>query len=40
MYKGHSFSTYATFSEKVTFLTCQGVRNVGFSENVAYVLNE
>ena len=39
MYKGHSFSTYATFSEKVTF-TCQGVRNVGFSENVAYVLNE
>ena len=46
----HWFSTYAKFSEKPTFLTpwyvhvhtCvyQGVRNVSFSENVAYVLNE
>ena len=48
--RNHSFSTYAKFSEKLTFLTpwypmlrtcaCQGVRNVSFSENFAYVLNE
>ena len=45
---GHPFSAYAKFSEKLTFLTSlirtrtcayQGVRNVSFSENVAYVLN-
>ena len=39
----YPFSTYAKFSEKLTFLTpwCayQGVRNVSFSENFAYVLN-
>ena len=36
----HPFSTYAKFSEKLT-RTCeyQGVRNVGFSENIPYVLN-
>ena len=47
---GHSFSTYSTFSEKLTsitswyayVLTCayQGVRNVSFVENFAYILNE
>ena len=46
---GHSFSTYAKFSEKLTFLapwythvTCayQGVRNNNFSENFACVRNE
>ena len=45
----HSFSTYAKFSKKLTFLTplictrrCvhQGVRNVSLSESFAYVLNE
>ena len=36
----YSFSTYATFSKKPTFLTPWHVRNVTFSENVAYVLNE
>ena len=45
---GHSLSTYAKFSEKLTFLvplirtrTCayQEVRNVCFSENFAYVFN-
>ena len=47
---GHPLSTYAKFSENVTFLTplryietspliSQGVRNVSFSENFAYVLN-
>ena len=39
---GHPFSTYAKFSEKFIFFTpCayQGVRNVNFSENFAYVLN-
>ena len=44
----HSFSTYAQFSEKLTFLTLirtrtcayQGVRNVSFSENFAYLLND
>ena len=39
---GHPYSTYAKFSEKITFLTpCayQGVRNANFSENFAYVLN-
>ena len=44
-----SFSKYATFSEKLTFLTplipictCayQGVRNVNILENFAFVLNE
>ena len=47
--RNHSFSTYAEFSEKLTFLTpwlrtsaCayQEVRNDSFSENFAYVLNE
>ena len=45
--RGHPFSTYAKFSGKLTFLnpirtrTCayQGVRNVSFPENFAYVLN-
>ena len=45
--RGHPLSTYVKLSEKLTFLTprhalpCvyQGVRNVSFSENVAYVLN-
>ena len=46
----HLFSTYAKFSEKLTFLpppliptrTCayQGVRNVSFLENFPYLLNE
>ena len=44
-----SFSTYAKFSEKLKFLTSlirrctcayQGVGNVSFSKNFAYVLNE
>ena len=34
----HPFSTYAKFSEKLTFLI-PWVRNVSFSENFAYVLN-
>ena len=47
-FRGHPFSTYTKFSEKLIFLTplirtrtCtyQGVRNVTFSENFAYVLN-
>ena len=47
--RDHSFSTYAKFSEKtnvsyplIRTRTCayQGVRNVSFSENFAYVLNE
>ena len=47
--RGHPLSTYVKFSEQLTFLTplirtrtCayQGVRNVNFSENFAYVLNE
>ena len=47
--RNHSFSTYEKFSEKLTFLnplirtrTCayQRVRNVSFSENFAYILNE
>ena len=33
----HLFSTYAKFSKKLTY---QGVRNVSFPENFAYVLNE
>ena len=40
--KDYSFSTYENVSEKLTFLdTCayQGVRNVSFSEKIAYVLN-
>ena len=46
---GHSYSTYASFSVKLTFLTpwyahvrtCayQGVRNVIFSETFVYLLN-
>ena len=39
----HSFSTCAKFSEKLTFLTPWYVpvrRNVSFSKNFAYVLNE
>ena len=38
----YSFSADAKFSEKLKFLACsyQGVRNVSFSENFAYVLNE
>ena len=36
--RDHSFSTYAKFYEKLTFLT--GGRNVSSSENCAYVLNE
>ena len=45
---GHSFSTYTKFSEKphsyslIRTRTCgdQVVRNISFSENFAYVLNE
>ena len=46
--RDYPFSTYAKISEKLTFLTplictctCayQGVRNVTFSENYAYVLH-
>ena len=43
---GHSFSTCAKLSQKLTFLSPdtqirgREVRNVSFSENVAYVLNE
>ena len=44
---GHSFSTFAKFSEKSTFLILRyahvrvlGVRNLSFSENFAYVLNK
>ena len=45
----HLLITYAKFSEKLTFLTyplihvrvhIRRVRNVSFSENFAYVLNE
>ena len=38
----HSFSTFAKYSEKLTFLTpwYHGVENVSFSENFANVLNE
>ena len=35
--RDHSFSTYAKFSEKLTFLT-SWYANVRFSENCAYVL--
>ena len=46
--RGHPFGTYAKFPEKLIFLplVCtptsvyQGVRNVRFSENFAYELNE
>ena len=44
--KDNLFSTYAQLSEKLTFLTplrtCayQDVRNVRFSANFAYLLNE
>ena len=37
----HSFSTYTKFYEKLTVLTSwYGVRNISFSENFVYVLNE
>ena len=38
MLRGHSLSTYV-YSEKLTFLTPQGLRNVSFAGNIAYVLN-
>ena len=39
--RDHSSSMYGKFSEKPTFLTSyQGVRNVSFLENFAYVLNK
>ena len=46
--KDHSFSTYTKFLEKLTFFTpwysmyvsFSGGKNVTFSENVAYLLNE
>ena len=44
--KDYSFSRYAKLSEKLTFFNpwyaqgVRGVRNVSFSENFAYVLNE
>ena len=47
--RGHSLSPYAKFSEKLIFLTnwyahvrvhIRGVRNIHFSGNIAYVLNE
>ena len=39
--RGHPLSTFAKFSKKLTFLTpwYEGVRNVSFSVNFAYVLN-
>ena len=37
--RDHSFSTFAEASEKRT-CAYQGVRNVSFLENFAYVLNE
>ena len=38
--RGHSFNTYAKFSEKLTYACAyQGVRNVSFSENFAYLIN-
>ena len=47
--RDHSFSKYAKFSQKVTFLTpwyasvrvqIMGVRNVSFWENFAHAINE
>ena len=45
--RSHSFSTYAKFSKKLTFLTpviqmyaYKGVRNISFSRNYAEVLHE
>ena len=46
--RGHSVNTYATFSENPAFLTpvthtymyTSGGKNVSFSENFTYVLNE
>ena len=46
--RGHSVNTYATFSENPAFLTpvthtymyASGGKNVSFSENFTYVLNE
>ena len=41
MTRDHSFSTYATFTEKLTFLTsCYAHVRISFSENLAYVLNQ
>ena len=42
LHRGHSFSTYAKFSEKLTFLTpwYEHARNFDFSENFASALNE
>ena len=47
-FRGHSFSTYAKFSEKLKFdipwyahvTHIQGVGNVSFTEDFAYVLND
>ena len=36
--RDHSFNTYAKCSEKLT--SCTGVRNVNFSKDFAYVLNQ
>ena len=48
--RGHSFSTYTKYSEKITFISYplmrtrkfayQEIRNINFSENLVYVLNE
>ena len=38
--ENNSFNTYTKFSEKLTFLPPDEVRNVSFSENLAYVWNE
>ena len=45
--RDHSFTTFAKFSEKLTFRTIwyahgvyQGLRNVTFSDNFANVINE
>ena len=37
--RGHSSSTYAKFSEKLTFVCVSGGRDVRFSENFVYFLN-
>ena len=48
LFCNYSFRTYVKFSEKLTFLTplirtrtcaCYWLRNISFSENIAYVLN-
>ena len=38
--RGHSFSMYAKFSEKLTFLIPWYAHNVSLLKNFAYVLNE